>query len=193
MPLNDFYEKLTKDKRVLFVRWVLIVFATGISTMAIGWYKSRQYQAQLEVFKVNEIAREKEIVTMKFEIQDLRENQIRFDQLEDQYANPRILKDLRGNALSINQAYYVDFMQPFGFQKSDYKNDVEFYGVEFSSKIRELEQTAIKLGRPITVDFMTKLPFGDLPDINRKVTVNPLRDRYGQIFMLEIAIFKEYK
>ena len=185
MPLKDFYEKLKDDQRVLFVRWVLVVFATGIFSGAIGLYKSKEYQNQLEGFKENSIEQDSTILVMKFEMQ--------FDQLEDQYANPRILKDLRGNALSINEAYYIDFMKPFGFNKNDYKNDVDFYGLEFALKIRSLEKTAIDLERPITVDFMTKLPFGDLPDIDRKVTVNPLKDRYGQVFMLEISIWKEYK
>ena len=200
MALKDLYEKWSDDRRVLFVRWVLIIFITGIVSFSHSVYNNRQMNrkielkdAQIDTLQIQSKDQQREITILNFKVETLTQNQIKFDKLEDQYANPRILKDLRGNVLSLNEAYYVDFMKPFGFKKEDYKNDVQFWGYEFASKITELEQLALNNGRPITVDFSSRLPFGDLPKIDRKVTVNPLKDRYDRFFMFEISVFKEYK
>ncbi len=200
MALKEMYERWSDDRRVLFVRWVLIIFIGAVLTSGYNFYDSNQTtrklerkQLEIDTLKANADDMEQQIIVLQFKVETLIQNQIRFDKLEDQYANPRILKDMNGNVLSINEAYYQDFMKPFGFKKDDYRNDVQFWGYEFAQKIKSLEDLAIKAQRPVTVDFTTKLPFGDLPKIDRKVTVNPLRDRYDRYFMFEISIFKDYK
>ena len=200
MALKEMYERWSDDRRVLFVRWVLIIFIGAVLTSGYNFYDSNQTtrklerkQLEIDTLKANADDMEQQIIVLQFKVETLIQNQIRFDRLEDQYANPRILKDMNGNVLSLNEAYYQDFMKPFGFKKEDYRNDVQFWGVEFSEKIRSLEQLAIKSERAVTVDFSSRLPFGDLPKIDRKVTVNPLRDRYDRYFMFEISIFKDYR
>lgn len=200
MPVNEFYESFTKDRRVLFLRFVCGAFITGILTFGWGVYSNNSTQNEMkristenDTLKFNDMKKDGEITLLKIQVRDLQDNQIKFDNLEDQFANPRILKDLFGNVLSINHAYYLDFMKPFGFVKKDYRNDTQFWGRDFASKIHDFEELALRENRPVTMRLNDRLPFGNKPLIDRMFTVNPIRDRYGRFFMIEISVFKNYK
>lgn len=199
MGLNQYYEKLSKDSRVLFVRWVFILLATGLVTFGMGLYKdyrdAKKYEVLLKKMDTLEDAAGKdaiEKIIMKNEIERLKENQIKFDNLEEQYATPRVLKSLTGEVFSINNAFYRDFLEPFGFEKKDYKNDRQFWGEKVADILSQPEQMALEQKRTLTIHVNFENPFDPGKYIDRKWTVNPLKDRYGTYIAIEISVSKEY-
>tara|TARA_R110002051_G_scaffold297564_2_gene363993 strand:+ start:44467 stop:45069 length:603 start_codon:yes stop_codon:yes gene_type:complete len=200
MALKEIYEKWSDDRRVLFVRWVLILFATGVGTLILGFYKDNSDANKFELLekRVDSLSLtvthyEIERIVMQNEIDKLRENQIKFNNLEDQFANPRILKSMNGDVFSINNAYYVDFMKPYGYLKSDYKNDLQFWGKKTADYIRSIEKIALDKERAVTIDADLENPFEKGTYIKRQVTINPLKDRYGNWIAFEISVNKVYK
>lgn len=200
MALKEIYEKWSDDRRVLFVRWVLILLITGVGTLLLSFYKDSMDTTKFELLeqRIDSLSLkvthyEIERIVMQNEIDKLRENQIKFNNLEDQFANPRILKSMNGDVFSINNAYYFDFMKPYGFDKTDYKNDFQFWGKETALYIQSIEKIALDKERAVTVDAELENPFEKGTYIKRQVTINPLKDRYGNWIAFEISVNKVYK
>lgn len=199
MAFNDWYDNLSKDRRLLFVRWLLVLFiSTGVG-LVYGYTDKKAYDKKFDAYDLKMDSLKEELtgykiekIRMQNEIDKLKENQIKFNNLEDQYAQPRILKSLTGEVFSINNAYYFDFMKPYGFIKSDYKNDVQFWGKKTAEKFHTMEALALKERRPLTMHVNIESPFKEGEYIDRDVTVNPLKDRYGVYIAFEVAISKEY-
>lgn len=200
MALKDMYEKWSDDRRILFVRWVFAIFIGTLITMGYGLMEKKAFNKKFALFeqKIDSLSDavvhyEIERIVMQNEIDKLRENQIKFNNLEDQYAMPRILKSLNGDVFSINNAYYNDFMKPFGFKKNDYKNDIQFWGKETAEYLRSIEVLSLERAGPITVNVNMENPFQKGTYIDREVTINPLKDRYGSYIAFEVSISKYYK
>lgn len=186
---------------MIFVRWVIVIFATGVGLTAISFYKDQKdeerYDKVIEKLELQSETMDRmqlEKVVMQNEIEVLKRTQIKFNFLEDQYATPQVIKSLSGEVLSVNNAFYKDFLRPFGFEKEDYKggNDKDFWGEKIAGILAAPENMAIRQERPITVPIKFRNPFDPNTVIDRKWTANPIKDRYGNYIAIEVTVSKEY-
>lgn len=200
MTLGGWFEKLATSRKTFILRTVLAVFVTSLLTFGYSIYNERNWSKQLKRANADidtlTTARhelEKKVLQLTQLVERLQDSQMRFNFLEDQYSQPRIIKGVEGEVITMNKAYFNEFMKPWGFRREDYRNDAQFWGPNIAKDFRALEDKAKQMGRPVTVYADVKPEFMGGQRLQRTVHVAPLYDKYGILIAFEVEVQKDYK